>query len=852
MADTTFRFRVDDSNVEQVMSDIADQIERTDADYKKLEQDATEALQAIADNTTKTSKQLDNYADQVEKTAKKTKEAEQETGRFGRGLKTLFGNLSLGGVSLNDLSDSLGTLKGGLKDVASSGRTAGNDMANLGKGFGVLRLGVIGVVVAVGVALVAAFTRFSKNADALRAKLAGAKAGFLEVANVAGVYGNKLLEVIKGNKGLRDALQEAKRETKGWTDEVRKAADQAERLEQRQIKLERQTQLFNATYKFQRGELEKLSIQAEKFNDLQSNTKRQKISQGLDKENIRLAEERLGILLNQNNATEKGAKNVRSVIEAVKSGRFIGDDEGLQKFVESLRGIREGTGAALTTQVLSAVEEYGDLTETISEQQSEIASQRASIIAANKQAEKDREARIKEAKKQYMELLEATEEAKARLSDDEDALARFNLDKATEAIKKMKIEYTALAEELKTGETKEKIDALFQPLQDIADIDFLKADFGKSLEAVTGGLDRLLKIATNPLNGDIADIVTSQTAKPLNERLRAAGLEAGALLQTSIAEGQEQEAAKKKADANKQARDYIKSFGTEAINAFFEAEQARFELQIARQDALIAKRQEALDKAKTALEEEQKLEEQGLANGVKDAEKKVKEEERLLRDSENRKIEIERKAARQRAIIAAGQQAVELTTAVAKLISAQASGGLVGLVLALGGIAIISRLMSAGRSQAASEAGRTQNFATGTERVRGEGSWTSDSVPVNLSKDERVIKSSDNAKLGFERMSNKQLVHYALLGQRVHSDPLFAFAMGLRGQQSKLEESKLSLQVDTMKEAYKEAALIAADKQISYWQTRPIQYRNEAGEMVTEYREGNRVVRQIDVIREME
>ena len=30
MADTTFRFQVDDSNVEQVMSDIANQIERTD------------------------------------------------------------------------------------------------------------------------------------------------------------------------------------------------------------------------------------------------------------------------------------------------------------------------------------------------------------------------------------------------------------------------------------------------------------------------------------------------------------------------------------------------------------------------------------------------------------------------------------------------------------------------------------------------------------------------------------------------------------------------------------------------------------------------------------------------------
>nr|HPH38575.1 hypothetical protein [Sediminibacterium sp.] len=73
MADTTFRFRVDDSNVEQVMSDIANQIERTDQEYIQLEKDATEALQAIADNTAKTSKKLDEYAGQVEKTAKKTK-----------------------------------------------------------------------------------------------------------------------------------------------------------------------------------------------------------------------------------------------------------------------------------------------------------------------------------------------------------------------------------------------------------------------------------------------------------------------------------------------------------------------------------------------------------------------------------------------------------------------------------------------------------------------------------------------------------------------------------------------------------------------------------------------------------
>jgi len=636
-------------------------------------------------------------------------------------------------------------------------------------------------------------------------------------------------------------------ETKGWTDELKKAVDQAERLEQRQIKLERQTQLFNATYKFQRGELEKLSVLAEKTNDLQANTKRQKISQNLDKESIRLAEERLGILLNQNNATEKGVKNVRSVVEAVKSGRFIGDDEGLQKFIESLRGIREGTGAALTTQVLAAVEEYGDLTETITEQQSEIQSQRQSIIAANKQAEKERDERVNSAKKRISELLRIAADADAQI-ESPGRVAAQNFANATDEINKMEEEYIALSKLIGSGETEEEIRAQFNGLREIAKIDFEKADFGKTLEAVTNGLERLTKAATDPITGNIADLVSSQTAKPLAERLRADGLEAGKALSAAIVQGQALEAARQQEKGNEAAKQLISQLAPEAINAFFEAEQARFELRIAQQDVLIAKRQEALEEAKRALEEEQKLEEDGVANSLAEAKKKVSEQERLLRDSENKKLEIERKAANQRKIIAAGQQAVELTLAVAKLISAEASKGLVGLVLAVGGLAIISRLVAAGRSQAASEAGRTQNFATGTERVRGEGTWTSDSIPVNLSKDERVIKSSDNARLGFERMSNKQLVHYALLGQRVHSDPLFAFAMGLRGQQSKLEESKLSLQVDVMKDAYKEAALMAADKQIDYWRTRPIQYRNDAGEMVTEYREGNRVVRQIEVV----
>jgi hypothetical protein len=851
--ETSWKVKVDDSNVEQYLEDLAKGVDKSTEEFTQLEKAATDALQLIADNTALTNKKMDEYIKALEKSKQKGKEAAEETNKFSKGLKALFGNLSIGGVSINDLSDSLGTLKDGLKDVASSSKGTGDSAANAAKGFGVLRLGAIGLAVAVGAALVAAFTKFQKNADSLRVGLAQAGAVLNTSIIAVGKWGNELIKAATGQKSLRDAIQDAKKATADFNTELRTQIALEGKLAKQQIQLERTAKEQGAFFALQKREIEALNLIADDTN--QPFAKREAAAKKrftLSEQQGKAIEQRLtkeiALTARIGTSQEQQAKTAKTIIELSRQGLLT--TENLANRIAKTRG----AAVPVTTDDIKAAErifgiinELGDAQESLLSLQTESKTQLQGINNEQAQAAEQQQKTIDDAKKRLSDLLRVAVDADAQLESSGRVLAQ-NFANATDGINKMEEEYIALSKLIGSGETEEEIRAQFNGLREIAKIDFEKASFGQSLEAVTNGLERLTKAATNPLNGDIADIVTSQTAKPLNDRLRAAGLEAGALLQTSIAEGQEQEAAKKKADANKLARDYIKSFGTEAINAFFEAEQARFELRIAQQDALIGKINERLEVEKKALDEQQKLADEGLSNDVNGAKKRVAEQERLLRDSENKKLEIERKAANQRKIIAAGQQAVELTLAVAKLISAEASKGLVGLVLAVGGLAIISRLVAAGRSQAASEAGRTQNFATGTERVRGEGTWTSDSVPVNLSKDERVIKSSDNARLGFERMSNKQLVHYALLGQRVHSDPLFAFAMGLRGQQSKLEESKLSLQVDAMKDAYKEAALMAADKQIDYLRTRPIQYRNDAGEMVTEWKEGNRVVRQIEVV----
>jgi len=851
--ETTWRFKVDDSDVEQSMLRHAELVEKTDQDYRQLEKDATEALQAIADNTAKTSKKLDEYAGQVEKTAKKTKEAKEETGNLSRGLRTLFGNISFGGISVNDLSDSLGNLKSGLNDVKTSGKGAGDGAQSAAKGFGVLRLGAFALVAVVGAALVAAFAKFQKNLDATRIGLAQGKIALDVSITALGKWGNQLIAAATGQKSLRDAIRDARDETADFNGEIRRQIELEGRLEKQRIGLERQTKEQAAFASLQKQEIERLNLIAD--NTTKSFAVREAAAKkrGALSEQLGRADEKrllteIALTARVQGGQEQQLKTARQIADLAKEGTLT--TENLANRIAKT-GISQADAFKKAAEIFGIIGQLGDAQETLLGIQSEAFNQAQSIRAEQAQAAAARKSEIDEATKAIQELLNTTAAARVQLGDENDGI-QFAYAEATAEVVRLKNEYTKLSQLLRTGETAQDIEKLFAPLQQIADIDFERASFGKSLEGVTNGLERLLKAATDPLTGDIADIVTSQTATPLADRLRADGLAAGKSLAGAVKQGATQEAAAQQEKGNELARQLIGQLAPEAINAFFEAEQARFELRIAQQDVLIGKIQERLNVEKQALEKQQKLADEGLANDLNGAKKRVAEQERLLRDSENKKLEIERKAANQRKIIAAGQQAVELTLAVAKLISAEASKGLVGLVLAVGGLAIISRLVAAGRSQAASEAGRTQNFATGTERVRGEGSWTSDSVPVNLSKDERVLKSSDNARLGFERMSNKQLVHYALLGQRVHSDPLFAFAMGLRGQQSKLEESKLSLQVDTMKEAYKEAALMAADKQISYWQTRPIQYRNEAGEMVTEWKEGNRVVRQIEVVGEVE
>lgn len=841
MADNTVRFvgEFDDGQLERRMLAFADQLDKLQTEFDALSESGTTAFKDINQAAAKGEEEIKQYNKQLDEAADKTKKAEQETGRFGRGLKALFGNLSIGGVSLNDLSDGLQNVKGGLSDVASgSGKAA--------QGFGVLRGGALALVAVVGAALVAAFSKFQGNLDKVRVGLAQGKVALDVGITALGKWGNQLIQAATGQKSLRDAIQDARAETAGLNAEIRRQIELEGRLEKQRIGLERQAQEQAAFASLQKQEIERLNLIADNTTKSfaireAAAKKRQALSEQIGKaEEKRLLTE-IALTARIQGGQEQQIKTARTIAQLAKENALT--TENLANRIAKT-GVSQADAFKRATEIFGIIGELGDAQESLLGIQSEAFNQAQSIRAEQAQAAAARKKELEDASKQLQDLVNATAEARAKLGDENDQI-QLSYSNATAEVEKLKIEYTKLAKLIGTGETADDINALFEPLQRIADIDFEKASFGQSLEVVTTGLDRLLKIATDPLTGNISDLVSSQTAKPLSERLRADGLEAGKALGAAVAQGAKLEAARQREQGNELAKQLIGNLAPDAINAFFEAEQAQFELRIARQDALIAKTQERLEVEKQALDEQQKLAEQGFANDVKGAEKRVQEQERLLREGEARKIEIERRAAKQRAIIAAGQQAVELTLSVAKLISAEASKGLIGLVVALGGIAIISRIMAASRAQAASEAGKTAAYATGTEYVEGAGTETSDSINARLSKGERVMTAKDNRKLGGRKLKNEDLVRYALIGQRFADTPLLDYALSLKGRAEQYEAMKLELQFDAMRIAYRDAAMAAADKQIEYWKSRPIEYLDSDGNTVREWSNGSGVARQV-------
>jgi hypothetical protein len=211
-----------------------------------------------------------------------------------------------------------------------------------------------------------------------------------------------------------------------------------------------------------------------------------------------------------------------------------------------------------------------------------------------------------------------------------------------------------------------------------------------------------------------------------------------------------------------------------ALSAFTELADATTQQQIAQQDKLIAAIENRIERTTELLDIELERQRNGDANSVESLQEALQQQNQARAAAEAERARIEEKAARRRLIVNQAQAASEFVLATIKILSAEASKGVPGILIALSGIALVAKLVAQSRAAAASV--NAQGFKDGVDYLEGAGNSISDSIPARLSRGERVLPTAPNEAIGGKNLTNEMLVKYVLLGKQVASDPKSGYA----------------------------------------------------------------------------
>lgn len=302
-------------------------------------------------------------------------------------------------------------------------------------------------------------------------------------------------------------------------------------------------------------------------------------------------------------------------------------------------------------------------------------------------------------------------------------------------------------------------------------------------------------------------------------------------------------------------------FAREAVFAITDftaqATQQRIEMYAMEADALRASR----DEIRSELEKEKQEQAAGNANRVAELEARLKAEEAALFAAEQRRLDEERKAANRRLVFDSIQQASKLALAAANVITAESSRGLLGILTAAGGIALLFSIMAGAKANAAKASqipklrmgGETPEIGEvkGPSHEQGGIIATIDGRPVvEIEGGERVVdkKRSKKYRPFFEELKQGKYDHlerltivdptrpgasrYMQIEPRQHTERLrivhpgrsvlSGMASQIRSYEAKGLDDNQALAAALMEKAYTKAAQDATKQLIDYWKGRPV------------------------------
>lgn len=536
-------------------------------------------------------------------------------------------------------------------------------------------------------------------------------------------------------------------------------------------------------------------------------------------------------------ANEAEIGRIRSLATAQRARKFAEDETKLvSERIELLRtanAIEQQARverAATLRQILAAQQDRNDSESELFETRKEIAELEAEISTATIESSQEINDLLNERIERQKELSSILVDAAARLSGPA-AEARVQFDRALDAIEDLKEEARLLGSDL-----------------DFGNLEILAAEeFKRAKDAAFG---ELKKIPTLLSNGEIPDRIKDSLASYETDFT-----EAGLAYNEKLAQGIEQNDSFLEALENslQEAFNLTESefnFLIDSIGFSFEelstSLTADIDRQISEQDRLIESIKQRVDRTTELLEQEQERANQGRANSLEQyknlLEKQVQEQEQ----AENKRLELEKKAARQRLFINSTERASQLALAAAKLTAAEAGKGIIGLGLALAGLALIRSIVS--QSNAINAQFEVPGFWKGTKYVDGPGSYTSDSIVARLSKGERVLTADQNKKVG--SVENDDLVSTYKVGKFIldHPEVLMTdfseFITSALNDSTKIAQLQFANHTKILADEHRKAIQESTSELIEYWSSRPIEYLDGNGNRIIERKTGGVIHRQ--------
>lgn len=783
-----YKWTVDDSDVIDAANKFVQMIDMAAAESKDFGDAFQKALDTGSDDLKALAKDVQDFTKKQQASAVAAKKQEEAQRKLKDSIKGTIRELQIGGKSIGEWADGLRGAAAGLKTTTVA--IGGTNKALKAFKIALAATGVGLILVALG-SLVALLSKSQKAIDFVNATFARLTSAVNVIVDRLVIFGEGVVKLFQGE--FSEAVDKFRGSVSGVVDELRRDDEVTKLLERDKVRLRERQRELNVEFAKSRATIEELRLAAE--DETKSAGERQKalkeairLENEFGKQRIDLAEENLRIIATQNAMGNSLATDLDKQAEAEKA----------------LAEIRE-----------------------------DVAGRQQADLTALQSLRREEAQRIAAMRAEYARFLD---ELNQRVSD-----ARLN---ELTGIDRLLAEKELALQEVQNfvAEVKAAAAAAGQGLP---------AGFQESVQALIGQVESEFRKEAEKLRGNFSAIKPLDVLGGRDRDFKKAGadaikaIEAGAESQYSLLEkvnialfntfGID-------AAGREQIADSIRSITAFFISGIDAATQA----QIAQQDLVLSAIENRIDETQRLLDIELQRQAAGRANNAAVLEQQLAEENAIREEAEAKRLELEKKAARQRLRAQQAEQISNYILSVTRLVASESFKGLPGIFTAAAGVALIFSLIKAARAQA--QQFEVPQFREGAPYVEGPGTGTSDSIPALLSRGERVIPAALNMDIG-KQVSNEALVRLFNIGKAVDGGavPPFDLAPALaRMLEAQREVNKMesTLNYKAMEGAYNRAAKASAGMMIEYWKSRPVEKVAPGGGRMLEWHEGGAIRRQ--------